>query len=557
MFLLVIANSNASCIASIDNGPKRRHSACIPALQHALFCSETSLGVADDWEGPGECDSGGETDDEFEIDDILMRDEDDLMTPTPTPRSRRTTASESAAASNAAGPSAAGSIGPVPVANTVNSPTPSAVISFRIRGHGAVFTDYEPPAGTPAMRSIHFAPDLAAATFKAASEGNLPAELLIEGETNAEMAQSLIHIAEECFSDGLYDLVLSSDRIFRRIKVDPITGDKMPVADGIGVEREVVFAAFQFFTEKHAGAFLLPRADNYCSIATSSFIHNPGAVSAARKASMGAFGCVTALMLVHQMAPTPLIPGIILLPVCRFDMRCFTRSFVQQLHPELAADIDRVKDAGHAGSLSASGSHFFSFHSDVQLALFNQRTEPQHEALLSEMVLRGIVGDQSPDGPESVAWYSGLNSLCSNGFSVLEADFEAIRATLDSQIQFDQADDLAFRSRIAAWAITGSPHLPSRNELGQIKISFVLPTEPIYMACVRNTQFHYDSGNILFRACFRSAYIPYGFLVKLCANPYPTLDGEGNPIAPHTLEEAIDNWLFLQFINAIGGHTVV
>ncbi|KAF7290238.1 hypothetical protein MIND_01337500 [Mycena indigotica] len=617
----VIANNNVSCVASVDNGPKRRHSACIPALQHALFCSETSLGVAEDWEGPAECESGGETDDEFEIDDILMRDDDDLAA-TPTPRPRRNAAGESASVESSNLPSNSAAVNST---TTAIRPLHPLSVSFQLRGQGAVFADYTPPAGTAAMREVHFAPDLAVAATKAASDGNVPAELIVEGETNADMAQDLIRVIKDCYEDGHFDMVLTSDRTFRRIKIDPRTGEKKKVADGMGVEREVVYAAFQFFTQEHAGQFLLHRADDFCSIAT---IPNRAIVSEARKASMAAFGCVTALMLVHQMAPSPLISGLILLPACRFDMRCFTRAFLEKNHPELALDIMRVKEAGHLGDISDRQIHFSVFHHDIQVAQFNERAEPQHEALLSAMVLAGIIGGQQTDGPEAIAWYTGLNSLCSNGFSVLELlrsapggvysfletvygtiirdpsdfmeavsvnglprlaaqalsgldnvvqamvmrkviseflartgipnldEFDAIRGSLSPQIQFDDADGIAFRSRLAAWAITGSPHLPSRNELSQMKISFILPTEPIYLACVRNTDFHYEAGNILFRACFRSAYIPYGFLVKLCAKTYPTLDEAGNAVAPFTLEEAIDNWLFLQFINAIGGHSI-
>ncbi|KAJ7053158.1 hypothetical protein C8F01DRAFT_1235904 [Mycena amicta] len=601
----VMVNHNVSYWTSVDGAPERNHS-CIPSLQHAMFCAETTLGVPADWTPP-ECESGGESDDESQSESRaveMMIDDGDAPSGPSTPTPLR----------NAAASSSLVQLVPRTRHSALNS---EATDKF--------FAEFTPPVGD--LGELHRTFNPAESVFDAATDelATVP-HLLVQGLTIAEMADSLRGQIASCVPSNNFDLILSKDRTFRLNRIDA-AGATRVVSEGIGLEREVVYTAFAHFTIDHAGEFLLQRADNFCSIATTASFGL--GISDERKTSMTVLGVLTSLMVIHRLSPLPLTPGLILLLASNFDLRCFTKAFLDEWHPELSLEVGNFLEKGATGDISAHQAHFSTYHGDLQVAQLRDRTEAQHLATASAMIYHALIGPHSPDNDGAKAFYTGVKSRCSSGFDMvnlyasapsgtasflgtiyatsiqspaaflqcikitppartqmlamsapsncvrimvmrkvlgdflegtgvpIQSELDAIIDTLNPLVQLNHVHDIAFRSRIVCQATTGSPHVPASDDLEEIKIHFVLPTDQSYLACVPNTQFHYKQGNVLFHTCFRTAYIPYGFLVELCARTYPAVDENGNEIEPLTLQQAVDNWLFLQFVNGVGRHSLI
>jgi hypothetical protein len=57
-------------------------------------------------------------------------------------------------------------------------------------------------------------------------------------------------------------------------------------------------------------------------------------------------------------------------------------------------------------------------------------------------------------------------------------------------------------------------------------------------------------GKFSFRTCFRQAFIPASYLLNLTRQSY---SGDSEP---KTLQDAVNHWLLIEILGAIGGHTV-
>lgn len=57
-------------------------------------------------------------------------------------------------------------------------------------------------------------------------------------------------------------------------------------------------------------------------------------------------------------------------------------------------------------------------------------------------------------------------------------------------------------------------------------------------------------GKISFRTCFRSASIPYTFLLALASDTYPSERGV-------TFDAAFEHWFLTECLSVIGGHTML
>ncbi|KAJ7166343.1 hypothetical protein C8R43DRAFT_1162799 [Mycena crocata] len=132
--------------------------------------------------------------------------------------------------------------------------------------------------------------------------------------------------------------------------------------------------------------------------------------------------------------------------------------------------------------------------------------------------------------------------------------FAAAREMIHSMVPLDDIDSPAFRPRMLAWATTGSPD----SELSKdIHIVFSPPGCTEYRSHTAQREINMANGTIAFASCFRTARIPLTYLIGLHRASYPTLDQQGQPTEPLTLQSAIDHWLLMQIVGAIGDLSIL
>ncbi|KAJ6540077.1 hypothetical protein DFH09DRAFT_1323321 [Mycena vulgaris] len=104
----------------------------------------------------------------------------------------------------------------------------------------------------------------------------------------------------------------------------------------------------------------------------------------------------------------------------------------------------------------------------------------------------------------------------------------------------------SFRPSMLCWAATGSPFLePDADPADPIQVDFVLPDDLGYSDDPATSAYAMAQGLISFRTCSRFARIPMSKLIDLRNTTYPTQDDT-------SFEDAVDGWLLLQILNAIG-----
>ncbi|KAF8157478.1 hypothetical protein K438DRAFT_2074346 [Mycena galopus ATCC 62051] len=136
------------------------------------------------------------------------------------------------------------------------------------------------------------------------------------------------------------------------------------------------------------------------------------------------------------------------------------------------------------------------------------------------------------------------------------AELDEGKARFSKLIPYNEVDSPAFRPKCFCWSSTGSPHIDF-DEHQKLVVHFVGPDDEGYHNDEATRRSLMKQGVIAFRACFRTVRIPIIFLAELCSRSYPAQDEGGNDIWPFTVEQAIENWLFLQTLNGIGAHTIL
>ncbi|KAJ7825278.1 hypothetical protein B0H14DRAFT_2596655 [Mycena olivaceomarginata] len=534
------------------------------------------------WVAP-ECDSNGESEEELEVESALRSWEDSVLL------SDHDSNNQNLPPTNRNAPVAAPSSAQVQVSS---SPSQIPVHSQLWLG------DWVPEPGR--YWALFEATDFAKTLFETASSGRA-STLAISGQDVHELAHALIAKIKAAAATNNFAPILAPERNFSILKPDGLI-----LSSGIGVEREVIYTSFRWFTD-HQGAWLLPRFDDQCSIVTTMSLATSAYVSADRRENLVVFGCLTALMLIYGIAPDPLSPSLIHFAANKCELGSLTREFhwsYRRHHP--------------------FQSHFAIFH-DIQIASLASRDLAQHQALGPDLLYTALIGSQPPSHSELQAFFLGLKLPCSNGFDFMQVlrshpggsatflshtwtsvihDFNSLKPhlvvapmsplligeiaqpgspalTMDLEdllqrflqgsgapcpalleeaiprlsklISFDQIDSPAFRSKALCWATTGSPHVEFDDQ-HHIVIHFVGPDDLGYDTSLAQLSYM-KLGLISFRTCFRVARIPLVYLVDLCSRTYPARDHEGNDTEPFTLQQAIDHWLLVEILAGIGGHS--
>ncbi|KAJ6457393.1 hypothetical protein C8R45DRAFT_1110642 [Mycena sanguinolenta] len=567
---------------------------------------------------PPDCFSDGETEDEMEVEDSLFNDDVENMPASPTLNSN-TGAPTGSASSSTSSSSGQGS-----ASTSTSSSTTGQGLSLSSTMSSSLAVSLAPPpenyrplwasdwAPIPGRYGgVHGTSDFAKAVFEAASRST-PTNLVVAGRDVTGLAHSLIASIKAAVAINDFTPILSSRRSFNIVR-----DEEDFLSTGEGIEREVIFTAFSQFTE-YSGTWFLPRFDSRCSIATTMSLTASSLVNSHRRDSLAILGCLSALMLIHGLAPEPLGPALIQFAANSCDLQSLTRDFVGEWHPDLRALLDSWIDMGPTGDLAPFQLHFATYH-DMQVASLQSRDLPQHEALAADMLYTALIGPHPASHSEPKAFFSGFKMPCRNGFDFTEVlrsspggsasfisrlwtsiihDFTSLqshlsvfflnrptlqrmlgsettnpildmslfdllcdflqgagipcpglfgdaRPRLSTAIPFHEVDSPAFRSRALCWAATGSPHVEF-DEAKQVLVHFVDDQDPVY---------HSDPAARA--ALMKIARIPVLHLIDLCSRSYPTLDLAGNPVEPHTLRQAIDNWLLIEILAGVGNHTIL
>ncbi|KAJ7254011.1 hypothetical protein B0H12DRAFT_1017236, partial [Mycena haematopus] len=585
--------------------PPRRHS-CLPELMHSLFspANETSQNIRD-WVPP-DCDSGGETDDEMEAEQSLVVS----FLPVSLYRSKY-------------------SIGPryrEPPTDSDLVSAPSLHIGFLlvvfsflliISGDHQLWTsNWVPEPGR--YVELFIESDFPKAIFETASSESAPTSLRVSGQDVTELAFKLIAMIKHAATSQNFTRILSSNRTFN---ID--NNDGSFLSTGVGIEREVVYTAFSHFTSiSHQGIWLLPRFGDRCSIATTMSMSTSSFVNPDRLQDLAVLGCLTALMIVHGLAPEPLSPALIQFVANKCNLQSLTRAFVGEWFPELKTLLESWIAMGPTGDVGPFQSHFAIYH-DIQagylfpVASLQSRNSAQHEALATHMLYTALIGREPASHSELKAFVNGFRMPCSNGFdfahvlrsapggsssfisrtwtsmildfnslkpyldlhfisrSAMEdvgADatnpvldilfpdmlynflkgtgipcpslFEEAKSRLSPLIPLDDIDLPSFRSKALCWAATGSPHIELDK---QIIVHLVHTRDEGYHSSLPHRLAFMKAGTIRFQSCFRTVRIPALHLIELGRQS----------CRPLTLQNAIENWLFIEILAGIGSHTIL
>ncbi|KAJ7228014.1 hypothetical protein B0H12DRAFT_233568 [Mycena haematopus] len=375
------------------NRPLRRH-LCIPTMMHSLFSPRNEAKTNLRSWTPPDCFSDGETEDEMDVEAFLLSDDYENMPPSPTPANARAGPSGQASASSS-----------FSLLVQAASSAPQVDTSCRLWA-----SDWVPVSGR--YTAIHQADDFAKAIFDTANRTS-HSNLAVSGRDIAGLAHSLIGAIKSAVAIHDFTTILSPGRTFNIIREE-----ENFFSTGEGVEREVIYSAFCEFTSQ-SGTWLLPRFDWRYSIATAMPPASSSLVNASRRDSLTTLGCLTALMLIHGLAPDPLSPALVQYAANKCDLESLSRDFVGEWHPELRALIDKWIEIGPTGDLAPFQPHFASYH-DMQVSTLESRDLRQHEALASEMLRTALISPHPPSHTELEAFFIGFKMPCRNGFNFTE-----------------------------------------------------------------------------------------------------------------------------------------
>ncbi|KAJ6451543.1 hypothetical protein C8R45DRAFT_1124584, partial [Mycena sanguinolenta] len=274
--------------------------------------------------------------------------------------------------------------------------------------------------------------DIPKAIFEAASSTGAcsEAELVIEGFTVTELAQALVAEIKIAASATNFGPILTANCSFKIIRPDGSL-----VSTGWGVEREVVYTAFQSFIE-HGSQWFLPRFDGRCSIVTTMSLAASSFVGKTRHNNLAVLGCLVSLLLIFGIAPEPLSPSVIHWAANNCELRLLNREFVQEWHPNLRALLEQWTAVGPTGDINGFQSHFASFHNLQVRAAVICETKPKYDALAHDILYTALIGQQPPTHNELKAFLTGLRMPCLNGFNFMEVirSFPGSSLTFLSQI---------------------------------------------------------------------------------------------------------------------------
>jgi hypothetical protein len=146
--------------------------------------------------------------------------------------------------------------------------------------------------------------------------------------------------------------------------IDDIDGVEEIQSSGVGIEREVIHAAFNSFQRNSAemALWFIPHADGHSMLATTHSMSTAAFVPASRKRSLAILRALSALLLLHGLAPTPLDPVLLHFFVHECNLHSIHPQFLSEWHPELCHTIKEWIRIGPSGDVRPFESHFCTYH---------------------------------------------------------------------------------------------------------------------------------------------------------------------------------------------------
>jgi hypothetical protein len=129
--------------------------------------------------------------------------------------------------------------------------------------------------------------------------------------------------------------------------------------------------------------------------------------------------------------------------------------------------------------------------------------------------------------------------------------FNDLKPTFSPLLDLSQADTPAFRSRMFAWAVTGSPFVDPDSET--ILVSIVDEADPLYSLNRETNRTLMLQGVICFKTCSRNVRLPAPYIARLAEQQYPPEEAT----EPRDFTEAFEHWMLCQILEVIGSHTTL
>ena len=215
------------------------------------------------------------------------------------------------------------------------------------------------------------------------------------------------------------------------------------LSTGPGIEREVIFTAFESYRREHSHWFDT-REDGLASVKIVYPLSASHHIPQQRLLSLTKLGALCALLLITGQCPSPLDPCILQYIVHGMDIHSLHPAFVGEWHPETRAKVLQWLDIGPTGDITSFQSHFAAYNalevsllislslcacsfnlSVPQISLLRARDEGAHKAFAADILYRVIFGFEPPYHPEWKAFCKGFSLSCSNGFSFLSVSISS------------------------------------------------------------------------------------------------------------------------------------
>ncbi|TBU51959.1 hypothetical protein BD310DRAFT_833200 [Dichomitus squalens] len=250
-----------------------------------------------------------------------------------------------------------------------------------------------------------------------------PRLVVIGGPNVAGLGQAFKTILARACKEQDFTQILNPNRSFQ-ISQDGSSHPGSTLSLGSGVEREVLQNLFETYRAQ-AHLYFAPRADGHCTIVTIRDIESARFIPQERLDDLAVLGALSALLLVHGIAPTPLSPVVLHYFAHNCNLHSIHPALCAEWHPELQLLIDRWLSLGPNDDINDFNAHFLSFHAERHIACVAVRDEQSHRALAAEMLYKATIGSAPPEHPEIQAFISGFRLSCRNGFSFYHVSLEA------------------------------------------------------------------------------------------------------------------------------------
>jgi hypothetical protein len=137
---------------------------------------------------------------------------------------------------------------------------------------------------------------------------------------------------------------------------------------GPGIEREVIFTAFESYRREHSQWFET-REDGMASVKIVYPMSASRFIPQQRLLSLTKLGALCALLLIIGQCPSPLDPCILQYAIHGMNIHALHPAFVGEWHPETRAKVLQWLDIGSDGDITPFQNHLAAYNA-LEVSLF-------------------------------------------------------------------------------------------------------------------------------------------------------------------------------------------